>query len=420
MRNNQEKPSDIEPLKQDPGETEVTLFPICILDASLAHYRSAIPDSLETHVLPENDYLPQLEDHSSEIRRMELVAFVVTRQFLESFRLDLWNWIKESPLREVRFIVLSDEEVDNAALDPLPDELIHLVLPVKVSPSILMDVIRNALYQLELRYERLTLQSRLALSTQEMRRIIRVGQAMSTERDFDKLIDLILQQARELVGADAGSIYVTESPRGNEKPQYIRFKKSALELNANEFLLPIDSSSIAGYVALRGEPLLIDDVYALSEDEPYRFNFEFDRLHNYYTRSMLVIPMKNHSGEVIGVIQLIAGITVIDIAVGFVDIHRQTCRQTFSQFVAIRAFKFALVVITKGDLRIAFLIKGGFSGNKMYQTTGCVTPKQGTLRPSQNFNPFKVEQTESGSRHLADIHFVNIECDRTFNVRCKV
>ena len=305
MRNNQEKPSDIEPLKQDPGETEVTLFPICILDASLAHYRSAIPDSLETHVLPENDYLPQLEDHSSEIRRMELVAFVVTRQFLESFRLDLWNWIKESPLREVRFIVLSDEEVDNTALDPLPDELIHLVLPVKVSPSILMDVIRNALYQLELRYERLTLQSRLALSTQEMRRIIRVGQAMSTERDFDKLIDLILQQARELVGADAGSIYVTESPRGNEKPQYIRFKKSALELNANEFLLPIDSSSIAGYVALRGEPLLIDDVYALSEDEPYRFNFEFDRLHNYYTRSMLVIPMKNHSGEVIGVIQLI-------------------------------------------------------------------------------------------------------------------
>lgn len=296
--------AEVEPLKEDSSEVEVVLHPICILEPSLAHYQEYLPEGVENHVLPDNDYLPDLAPPPDDIKRMELVVFLANRDFLDRFRLDLWNWIKETPQREVRFIVLSADG-SQESFDPLPHELMHLTLPTGVSPTILVDVVRNALYQLELRYERLKLQSRLALSTQEMRRIIRVGQAMSTERVFDRLIDLILQQARELVGADAGSIYVTESPRGNEKPQYIRFKKSALELNANEFLLPIDSTSIAGYVALRGEPLLIPDVYALSEDEPYRFNFEFDRLHNYYTRSMLVIPMKNHSGEVIGVIQLL-------------------------------------------------------------------------------------------------------------------
>ena len=224
VRDNQGKPSDIEPLKQDPGETEISLQPICILDASLSRFSSALPESMDVHVLPENDYLPQLADHSADARCMELVAFLVSRDFLERFRLDLWTWIKDSPLREVRFIVLSDEELDPQSLNPLPEELIHLILPVQVSPSILVDVVRNAHYQLELRYERLSLQSRLALSTQEMRRIIRVGQAMSTERDFDKLIDLILHQARELVGADAGSIYVTESPRGNEPSKSCMFQ----------------------------------------------------------------------------------------------------------------------------------------------------------------------------------------------------
>ena len=304
-KNGEDLPTDIQPLKEDPNEAEVLLKPICILEASLAHYQDSLPDSIQIYQLPENHFLPEVLHKDPAARVMELVVFLVTADFIDRFRLDLWNWIKESPLREVRFVILTDTPDAEFHYDPLPDELMHLSLPAAVSPSILVDVVRNALYQLELRYDRLKLQSRLTLSTQEMRRIIRVGQAMSTERNFDRLIDLILQQARELVGADAGSIYVTESPRGNEKPQYIRFKKSALELNANEFLLPIDSSSIAGYVALRGEPLIIDDVYSLNGDEPYRFNFEFDRLHNYYTRSMLVIPMKNHADEVIGVIQLI-------------------------------------------------------------------------------------------------------------------
>ena len=69
--------------------------------------------------------------------------------------------------------------------------------------------------------------------------------------------------------------------------------------------MPIDQASLAGYAASEGEPLVIDDVYVLPPDVEYAFNRSFDQRYGYRTKSMLVIPMVNHHGEVIGVLQLI-------------------------------------------------------------------------------------------------------------------
>jgi len=148
------------------------------------------------------------------------------------------------------------------------------------------------------------LRIRLDLNAGDLRRIAYLGQSLATEHDFDKLIELILQIARELVSADGGSIYLVEHGE-EEKPERIRFKKSVLILDADEFTLPIDSSSIAGYVAMTNEPLIIDDVHSLPEDAEYLFNADFDKVHDYYTKSMMVIPMINHEDEVIGILQLI-------------------------------------------------------------------------------------------------------------------
>ncbi len=69
--------------------------------------------------------------------------------------------------------------------------------------------------------------------------------------------------------------------------------------------MPINHTSLAGYAAAEGEPLVFNDVYLLPPDVAYSFNRSFDERYGYRTRSMLVIPMQNHSGEVIGVVQLI-------------------------------------------------------------------------------------------------------------------
>src|SRR5437868_14852030 len=70
-----------------------------------------------------------------------------------------------------------------------------------------------------------------------------------------------------------------------------------------EFTMPMDRSSLAGYAAVTGEPPVIDDAYFLPPDVEYSINRSFDERYGYRTKSMLVIPMKDHKEDVIGALQ---------------------------------------------------------------------------------------------------------------------
>jgi HD-GYP domain-containing protein (c-di-GMP phosphodiesterase class II) len=72
-----------------------------------------------------------------------------------------------------------------------------------------------------------------------------------------------------------------------------------------EFTMPMDRTSLAGYTAVTGDPLVIDDAYFLPPDVEYSINRSFDERYGYRSRSMLVIPMKDHKEQIIGVLQLI-------------------------------------------------------------------------------------------------------------------
>lgn len=215
------------------------------------------------------------------------------------------NWLQKYPQHRARIIVICDHEIAATSFAPLRDEQISLHLPAVIPMPQLRRACEAELAALHAEYDRLNLQEKLANSYIEIRRLTAVGQALATERDFDRLIELVLNSAIELTCADGGSIYLSEKHDSGDKPSHIRFKKSAMQLDAGEFLLPIDKKSIAGYVALTVEPLLIDDVHDIPVDAGYAYNAEYDRAHNYYTKSMMVLPMKNHHDEVIGVIQLI-------------------------------------------------------------------------------------------------------------------
>lgn len=145
-------------------------------------------------------------------------------------------------------------------------------------------------------------------SATDLRELSRVGAALATERDLDTLLGMILTQARRLSSADAGSLYLVEfDDDGN--PQSLRFKLSQNttlpDLPFSEFTVPINHSSLSGYVAATGERLMIDDVYLLPEHVTYRQNRSFDEKFGYRTKSMLVQPMFTLKDEVIGVLQLI-------------------------------------------------------------------------------------------------------------------
>jgi HD-GYP domain-containing protein (c-di-GMP phosphodiesterase class II) len=147
----------------------------------------------------------------------------------------------------------------------------------------------------------------LRRSRAELQELSRIGMALMTERDPDRLLVKILDRAMSLTDSDAGSLYLVESD--GEGGRVLRFKLSANaslpDLPFEEFTLPVDHASIAGHVAATEEPLVLDDVYSPPASAPFRFNPSFDERFGYRTRSMLVVPMTDQKGVVVGVLQLI-------------------------------------------------------------------------------------------------------------------
>ena len=144
---------------------------------------------------------------------------------------------------------------------------------------------------------------------QKLNTVMKLGVELTEVKDVDVLLERILREARKLVNADAGSIYIKEGDKlkfsytQNDTQQ----KKLApgKKLIYSTFSIPINNQSISGYVANTGETLNIADVYKLRSAHPYSFNRHYDDLSGYRTRSMLTLPLKTSRGDTIGVLQLI-------------------------------------------------------------------------------------------------------------------
>lgn len=152
------------------------------------------------------------------------------------------------------------------------------------------------------------LRAELERSRKALREMSTVGMALMGERDPATLFSLILSQARSLTGSDAGSLYLVEDDE--DAVRVLHFIASQVdtlpELPSLTFRLPLDETSIAGYVATTGRPLVLDDVYELEDHVPYSFNrTAFDDRYGYRAKSMLVVPMIDHRDKVVGVLQLI-------------------------------------------------------------------------------------------------------------------
>jgi HD-GYP domain-containing protein (c-di-GMP phosphodiesterase class II) len=142
----------------------------------------------------------------------------------------------------------------------------------------------------------------------ELGELIEIARAITTERQIDKLLGLILEKARFITGADAGSIYVVEGDDPDPCRRALRFKLSqneSIHFDSREFTVPISASSIAGSAALSHQMINIADVYNIPPTSGYSFDPRFDSKIGYRTQSMLTAPLIDHEGEVIGILQLI-------------------------------------------------------------------------------------------------------------------
>ncbi len=148
--------------------------------------------------------------------------------------------------------------------------------------------------------------SELDQQAELVEKLLDIGAALSGTQDLSTLLNLILTKSREITWSDAGSVYLIDDSDNTPKLLFKVAQNASLpNLSFKEFAIPLTPRSLAGFVALKATPLNIPDAYNLPSHEPYQLDRSFDENISYRTRSVLVLPMQNRQGEVIGVLQLI-------------------------------------------------------------------------------------------------------------------
>uniref|UniRef100_UPI0003749943 GAF domain-containing protein n=1 Tax=Leptospira santarosai TaxID=28183 RepID=UPI0003749943 len=233
------------------------------------------------------------------------VVFYLSASRLEETQREIHERFQKNPLILSRFILNENLDYVHSENLKIEEDLIFSVLPEEsTSDMILNKTFLNAFIQLQMITDQFDLQHKVNTTKYEISKLTQIGINLADEKDINKLLREIIFSAREIAIADSGSLYLVEKDEQGILHN-LRFKISSMDINTEEFLLPINKSSVAGYVASTGKILNIPNVYDLPEDAEYTFNSNFDVLSNYHTKSMLVVPMKNHRDEVVGVIQLI-------------------------------------------------------------------------------------------------------------------
>lgn len=126
------------------------------------------------------------------------------------------------------------------------------------------------------------------------------------DMSFADMMGFVLAKARRVTSAEAGSIFVRQPILSEGRDlKCLSVQNDKVSIPAEQFTIPIDPYSIAGYIATNGEFLHIADLYQLDTAAPYKFNPSFDKRYNYTSRSMLAFPLKNVKGSIMGVIQLL-------------------------------------------------------------------------------------------------------------------
>lgn len=136
--------------------------------------------------------------------------------------------------------------------------------------------------------------------------LVSSGLALGEMGDPDELLDMMAETAMTMGNCEGCTVYEADG-------ELLRFKLTrnrvlearGVKAPLRNYTVPIDLKTAAGFVATSKKPLNIQDVYSLPPESPFSFNPSFDVMTNYRSRSMLVIPMCDSRGNVLGVLQLI-------------------------------------------------------------------------------------------------------------------
>jgi adenylate cyclase len=117
--------------------------------------------------------------------------------------------------------------------------------------------------------------------------------ALSGGLGIDNLLQSLMKKTTQVMNADRSTLFLIDF----EKQEI--WSKIAEGAGLNEIRFPL-GIGIAGFVVSTGETVNIPDAY-----KDTRFNQEIDARTGYHTETVLCAPLKDETGKVIGVLQVL-------------------------------------------------------------------------------------------------------------------
>lgn len=145
-----------------------------------------------------------------------------------------------------------------------------------------------------------------------LQKLVTIGISLTAQRDPEKLFEVIIDESMEITNCDGASIYIVKKEGEASYLSFHTAKNYSRDIAFQSFTLPINKESIAGYCAYTGEIYNFQSVDEIPEILGIKYNDSFDKSIGYKTVNMMVVPMKNIRGDIIGVLQLINKKNVYD------------------------------------------------------------------------------------------------------------
>ena len=222
--------------------------------------------------------------------------------------------------RNIPVIVVSDEGDTKNVIKSLElgaeDYLLRPFGPDLLKARVKSSIEKKRLYERQASYIT-ELEDEKMRANHLLNTVIPTGIALLSEQNFDRMLETILLESKELCNADGGTLYLRTE---DECLEFVIVHTDSLNIamggtTGNEITFPTlcmfdeetgepNHGNVATHVALTGESINIRDAY-LAEGFDFAGTKKFDEDTGYRSKSFLTSPLKNDQGRVIGVLQLI-------------------------------------------------------------------------------------------------------------------
>ena len=147
----------------------------------------------------------------------------------------------------------------------------------------------------------------MALTIQDFKDILKVGIQLTVEKDDNKLLNTIVEKGMQITNCDASTLYLYDDNVLKFRIMRTISQNVSRGLDGKEITdippVPFKEENVCAYTAIHRKVVNIEDVYH-SDEFDFSGPKRYDAMTGFRTQSMLVIPVENNTGDLIGVLQM--------------------------------------------------------------------------------------------------------------------